>query len=473
MYQVPFDVEPLTFEESLGVLHSALRFGIQPMLESVEDMLTACGDPDLCFKCIQISGTNGKTSTARYTAAILAGEGLKVALYTSPELVSYNERMEICGAPIARDAFAHGIAVAREAGSRVNESREAQGLRPYDITEFDTLTVAAMVAFAEAQVDVAVLECGMGGRWDATSAAKSICSVAVTGVGLDHTRILGDTLEAIAGEKAAIIKHGRTCVLGVGTATPASVEDVFLDRCRDVGVTPVLLRPDRPFDAAGELNSGELAFHGDLPRAGYRISRFPGRIGGSLVVDIKTPLAEYDGVSALKPSYQAANVSCAIVLSEQFLGRHLDADALFDSVVTCPTPGRFDVVRPEPVGLIDACHNPQSVATFVSAVRGVEPDVRKRPVLLLAVLADKDVRGICRILAPEFPRFVVTKTQSPRALDEFGLARILREEGGEVEATYPSVEEALTALSDRPFVACGSITTAGEVSKILRGSDRW
>ena len=243
MYQLPFEVPEMTYAEALAHVRGALRFGICPLLETVEDMLAELGDPDLAFECVQIAGTNGKTSTARYTAAILAGEGLDVALYTSPELVSYTERMEVGGRPVSEEAFAHGVSAAKVAGERVNARRSAAGERPYDITEFDTLTVAAMVVFAEADVDVAVLECGLGGRWDATSAAKSIRSVAVTGIGLDHTRILGDTLEEIAGEKAAIIKPGRTCVLGAGTAEPASVERVLLDQARTAGVVPVLVRP--------------------------------------------------------------------------------------------------------------------------------------------------------------------------------------------------------------------------------------
>ena len=148
MYRVPFEVADLTYDEALEQLHSALRFGICPMLETVENMLAELGDPDLRYDCVQIAGTNGKTSTSRFTAAILAGEGLSVALYTSPELVSYTERMEVGGHPVSEAAFAHGIAAAAEAGRRVNASRAAAGERPYDVTEFDTLTVAAAVVFA-------------------------------------------------------------------------------------------------------------------------------------------------------------------------------------------------------------------------------------------------------------------------------------------------------------------------------------
>ena len=467
MYRVPFEVADLTYDEALEQLHSALRFGICPMLETVEDMLAELGDPDLCYDCVQIAGTNGKTSTSRFTAAILAGEGLSVALYTSPELVSYTERMEVGGHPVSEAAFAHGIAAAAEAGRRVNASRAAAGERPYDVTEFDTLTVAAAVVFAEAGVDVAVLECGMGGRWDATSAMKSIRSVAVTGIGLDHTRILGDTLEAIAGEKAAIIKPGRACVLGVGCATPTSVEDVFLEQCHAAGVTPTLVRALDRIDVAGEMHPGIAREHAGLPQASFGVTKRPHRLGAPLELSVNTPRSLYAELACLKPDYQAANVACAVALAEAHLGRALAQDALFESLVTCPTPGRFQLLRPEPPVLIDACHNPQSVEAFLAAVAAVEPDVARRPHLLCAVLADKDVAGIVRLLAPAFPSVCVTQTASPRALAAHELAGLFREAGATVTAEYPDVASATSALCGESYVACGSITLAGEVAGLL------
>lgn len=467
MYRVPFEVADLTYDEALEQLHSALRFGICPMLETVEDMLAELGDPDLRYDCVQIAGTNGKTSTSRFTAAILAGEGLSVALYTSPELVSYTERMEVGGAPVSEASFAHGIAAAAEAGRRVNTRRSAAGERPYDVTEFDTLTVAAAVVFAEAGVDVAVLECGMGGRWDATSAMKSIRSVAVTGIGLDHTRILGDTLEAIAGEKAAIIKPGRACVLGVGCATPTSVEDVFLEQCRAAGVTPTLVRALDRADVAGEMHPGIAREHAGLPQASFGVTKRPHRLGAPLELSVNTPRALYAELACLKPGYQAANVACAVALAEAHLGRALAQDALFESLVTCPTPGRFQLLRPEPPVLIDACHNPQSVEAFLAAVAAVEPDVARRPQLLCAVLADKDVAGIVRLLAPAFPSVCVTQTASPRALAAHELAGLFREAGATVTAEYPDVACATSALCGESYVACGSITLAGEVAGLL------
>ena len=469
IYAIPFDVPTISYGEALDVLRGALRFGICPLVETVEDMLAELGDPDLSFASVQIAGTNGKTSTARYTASILAGEGLSVALYTSPELVSYTERMEIAGQPVSGEQFARGIAAAQEAGRLVNARRTEAGERPYDITEFDLLTVAAMVVFAEADVDAAVLEVGLGGRWDATSAVKSIRSVAVTGIGLDHMRILGDTLEEIAREKAAVIRAGRSCVLGVGTATPESVEDVFIDRCAAQGVSEVLLRPCDADDAEGIMHPGRMRTHENLRRASYSIVSRPDRLGASLRLDVRTTRAVYEGLVARKPAYQAPNIACAVAVAEEFLNRDLAPETLRESVMDCPTPGRFDLVRVQPVGLVDACHNPQSVEAFLVSLRAMEPLVRDRPTLLCAVLADKDVEGIVGLLAPEFPRVVCTQTDSPRALPAEELARLFAERGVEPDAVYPTVELALEALEDEAFVACGSITTAGAVAGILRG----
>lgn len=467
-YTIPFDVPQLTYYESLAYVKSLVRLGICPVIETVEEMLVELGDPDLRFTCVQIAGTNGKTSTARYTAAILAGEGHKVALYTSPEFVHYTERMEIDGMPICREDFALGVAAARVAGERINRRREQAGMRPYDVTEFDTLTVAALVVYALRGIDVAVLEVGMGGRWDATSAAKSICSVAVTGIGLDHTRILGDTLEKIAAEKAAVIQHGRTCVLGVGTATPTSVEDVFLRRAEEQGVEPVLLRAEHGEDVVGITNPGEPLDREGYAHASFAITERPCGLGAPLRLDVHTPLTTYANLAAHKPYYQAANIACAVTLAESYVGRPLDEKSLRESVLACPTPGRFDLVSAKPPVLLDACHNPQSVRAFLHALALAEPDVASRPTLLCAILADKDVDGMVALLAHEFPAVVVTSTSSPRALSAAELADRFRARGVEPTGMYERLDEAVEALQGTSFVACGSITTAGEVSAWYR-----
>ena len=222
MYTVPFSYPVFSFEKavSLACDTGVISSDAGPLLETVVEMLDELKRPDAHFDCIQIAGTNGKTSTTRFTAAILRGEGLRCALYTSPQLVRYPERMEIDGAPISDDLFAQGISAAYEAGRRVNERRAAAGENIFTITPFDLLTVAALTVYALEGVDVAVLEVGMGGRWDATSATDPHV-VAITGIGLDHMRILGNTLAEIAGEKAAVIKPGRSVILGEGVHEPS------------------------------------------------------------------------------------------------------------------------------------------------------------------------------------------------------------------------------------------------------------
>ena len=355
-YVLPFEVDELSYDEAVSIAADTgvIAGDAGPLLETVVDMLDELGRLDEHFDCIQVAGTNGKTSTTRFTAAILRGEGKRTALYTSPQLVRYEERMEIDGAVVSPGEFAHGVSSALQAGRRVNARRAAVGEPAYTITPFDLLTAAAMVVFAERGVDVAVLEVGMGGRWDATSATDPV-AVAITGIGLDHTRILGDTLEAIAGEKAAVIKPGRLVVLGEGTHEP-SVQRVMDERCAACGVTPWVVS--------------------------HETLREPDRIGGVVSFVTRASRSEYR-VNMHKPAYQPQNAACAIALAEGYLdGAVLDASAVERSLDSFPVPGRFDVVRMDPLVLVDACHNPQSCENFIAALDEVEPSIAERPALL-------------------------------------------------------------------------------------------
>lgn len=450
LYRVPFEVVELPYDEAVAIAADTGKISgdAGPLLETVVDMLDELERPDEHFDCIQVAGTNGKTSTTRFTAAILRGEGLHTALYTSPQLVRYEERMEVDGTVVSPEQFAHGVSAAAEAGRRVNARRAAMGEPSYTITPFDLLTVAAMVVFAEARIDVAVLEVGLGGRWDATSATDPV-AVAITGIGLDHTRILGDTLAQIAGEKAAVIKPGRFVVLGEGTHEP-SVQRVIEDRCSACGVSPWI--------------------------AAHEVLRELDRIGGAVSFCTTTARAEYR-IEMHKPAYQPQNAACAIALAEGYVGRALDAAVLEQSLDACPIPGRFDVVRADPLVLVDACHNPQSCENFVAALDEVEPDVCRRPALLIAALSDKDVSGIVDVLVPAFPRVMVTATQSDRALPVLELAKLVREKlrglGRDEEdalEVFDSVSEALDwcTANDAPVIAAGTITLAGEVAGLLR-----
>ena len=451
MYTVPFSYPLFSYEKAVSLASDTgvISGDAGPLLETVVEMLNELERPDAHFDCIQIAGTNGKTSTTRFTAAILRGEGLRCALYTSPQLVRYPERMEIDGAPISDELFARGVSAAYEAGRRVNERRTAAGESIFTITPFDLLTVAALTVYALEGVDVAVLEVGMGGRWDATSATDPHV-VAITGIGLDHMRILGNTLAKIAGEKAAVIKPGRSVILGEGVHEP-SVWEVMQNRCRECEVSPLA--------------------------SSHEVLKCPAHLGDTLDFACETSRERYE-CSLYKPLYQAQNASCAIFVAEEYLGRALDSELLEDSLANCPTPGRFDVLQNDPLVLIDACHNPQSCENFVSSLDEINADVALRPLLLTAALADKDVSGIVDVLVPAFPRIVVTQTASGRAIPADELAQLvlakLEELGrptSDLVKVIPSVPDAVDQLTyaGEAFVAAGTITLAGEVAGIVRG----
>lgn len=451
-YSVPFEIPDLTIEEAIRIASDTGTFSTDyesPLLETVVDLLEELERPDCYYDCLQIAGTNGKTSTSRFTAAILRGEGLSTGLFASPHLVRFPDRLEINGRVVSDEVFCHGVSAAFEAGKRVNARRVSAGKKPYFVSPFDILTVAGLVVYAEAQVDVAVLEVGMGGRWDATSATDPV-AVAITGIGLDHMKWLGDTLAKIAAEKAAVIKPGRKVVLGE-SVHEATVQPVMDDRCRECGVVPWV--------------------------SNHAVTRVPECLGGALEFSTTTARAIYTP-HMVKPSYQTQNAACAIALSEAYLGRELDHAKLDASLMACPTPGRFDILSTSPLRLIDACHNPQSCENFIASLDEIEPDVAKRPALLTAELADKDVSGILDVLVPAFPAIVVTKTDNKRALSAEDLARMVRAKLAELGrpetdllGVFDCVDEALAFFDrdDAPFVAAGTITLAGEVAASLRG----
>lgn len=465
------------------ILGAALSNGIDPSLEPISAMLAELGDPDLRFRAIQLVGTNGKTSTARYAARILAAEGLKVGLYVSPLFMDYADQIEVEGAAVRHCELDRAVAEAYAVGCRIDARRAAAGLEPFGFSEFELLTAAAVLIFAWRGVDVAVVEAGMGGEWDATSAIRSITTVCVTGIGLDHTRFLGNTVEEIAASKAAVIRHGRACVLGPGTEEPQTVENVLLSRCGAEQVDPVLVRPGDAF-AHGGTGGGGGAPSGIAPDepatsslalfdVAWDANGLPSAADNGMVpleINLRTPRATYEGLRAQKPSYQAQNIACAATLAEEFLRRPLDVDKLRDAVATCPTPGRFDMISDDPPVIVDACHNPQSVEAFLSAWKRMMParTPAEQPTLLCAIFADKDVDNIVAQLTSVFSRVVVVRTRAARAMDPVELAKVFELHGVMPEAVFSNVPDALRYLEGRPFVACGSITVAGEVAANLR-----
>lgn len=483
-WEAPFELaqhQRLDFGQAIERVTAALCFGIDLTLETTREIMAELGHPERCYRCVQVAGTNGKTSTSRYTAALLAGEGLLCGLYTSPHLVSYVERVEVGGHPVSEEAFARGVSWALAAWERVR-ARNAEMAR-LGCTEFELLTAAATVIFAEAGVDVAVLEVGLGGRWDATSAVRTQ-GCCVTGIGLDHMRVLGDTLGQIAQEKAAVIHAGNPCVLGPDAVRPEEVAEVMLGRCAEQGVVPAVV-------CCSDEEARRAEARG-LPATRATVGHSPDALGDelSLSVEVHAPAcsrAVYDGIRMTAPVYQASNVGCALALATALMGRPLDPAAARRALRECPTPGRFEVVRTDPLVLLDACHNPQSARAFARALRQVAPERSQRPALLFAALSDKDHLGIARVIAPLFDEIVVTQSDSPRALPAEVLADEVRQVWDDSDdvrqagASWSEPGRSLTVIADlgaalehlraRSFVCCGTITLIGQVKGMLLASE--
>lgn len=459
--------EELGMAEAVERVEASLRLGIDPSLEPIRKILDELGHPEYAYECVQVAGTNGKTSTSRYTAALLRACGYKVGLYTSPHLVSYTERIEIDGRPVDEACFAHGVSLALKAWEGVcacDPAMAAQG-----VTEFELLTAAAFTIYALNGVDFAVLEVGLGGRWDATSAAPT-AACAVTGIGLDHMAILGDTLGKIAVEKAQVIRPGNPVVLGTGAVRPPEVLDVMLGRCEQVDVRPCVVVDAANANVAG-LDEGEC------DRAVFHITHAPTSPADVLAFDVSLRVdlpdegyidAVYPGIRLSGPVYQAQNAACALALATAVAGEPIDPALAALALGSCPVPGRFQTLSRDPLVMVDACHNPQSAEAFRDAVEAAFPRREERPVLVLGALADKDYRGIVKVVVPLFDRVVVTQSASGRALAASEVAaEVELVSGRKPLGVYPDVRQTVRALYGESFIACGTITLIGEIAELF------
>jgi len=438
------------FAAAIRELEAALKFGIDPSLDGIRALTEAMGRPQDSFASVQTTGTNGKSSTTRLVAALLAAEGVCTAAYTSPHLESYTERIELGGAPVSEGDFALAMTAAVDAAAAV-------GGGAHSFTEFELLTAAALWLMRERGVDVACLEVGMGGRWDSTSVVDPSVAV-ITGVGLDHTERLGSTVEAIAADKAQIIKPGASVVLGPGTA---DVAGIFLERAAGFGLHPRFVAEDgaaSPVDEALTVR--------------YVLRRRPDRPSGTLALDVRGIHAEYVGLELTAPAYQAPNVATAIAAAECALGRALDADFARGALVAITFPGRFELLATAPPFVIDGAHNPQAAAVLAAAILDAWPGDRSRPLCVLGVLTDKDAEGIVRALAPAVDGFVVTQPDSPRARDAADLAAIVEYATGSWPEIKPDLADAIAHARGRAgargVIVTGSLYTAGQARALLR-----
>jgi dihydrofolate synthase / folylpolyglutamate synthase len=417
-----------------------------PDLDRITDLLDLLGSPQRGYPSIHITGTNGKTTTARMVDTLLREFGVRTGRYTSPHLESVTERIALDGASLDADRFA----AAYDDVAPFAELVDARHEDP--LTFFELLTAMAFAAFADTPVEVAVVEVGLGGRWDATNVVQAPVAV-VTPIGLDHVGILGDTVEAIAGEKAGIIHPGAVVVQAPQPPAAAAVLD---RRAEEVGASVVRVGTD-------------FGVRSRVVAVGGQMLELEG-LGGS-----------YDEIFLpLHGPHQAGNAVCALAAVEAFFGAgadrgRLDIDVVRSAFASVTSPGRMEVVRRSPTVILDGAHNPAGAAALAVALD--EAFSFQRLVAVVAVLSDKDAAGLLGALDPVVDSVVVTTNSSPRALAVDDLAAIAVETLGEARVDVSprlddAIEAAVTAAEEGGTVSggvlvTGSIVTVGEARRLL------
>jgi dihydrofolate synthase/folylpolyglutamate synthase len=359
-------------------------FGMRFGLDRMHKLMTALGMPQRRFATIHVVGTNGKSSTVRFIAGILERHGLRTGSYTSPHLTSFTERVEIGEQPISGSDFAAAVTRAAHAAELVNRTQEEGDT----VTQFEALTAAVYHELARREVEVAVIEAGLGGRYDATNVIPSKVQV-LTGVGLEHTRWLGPTIKDIAEEKLDVVRtHGVLVTGELDAEAEAVAERVATER------------------------------HATRVRA--------------------TPTGDY--TLAAHGSFQRANFALARAAAEAFLGE-LDERAVRAAAAEVRVPGRMQVVSHEPLTVLDGAHNPAGAEAVAQALPEL---VGEREVIgVLGVLDDKDAAGMLRALLPRLDRVVFTHSSNPRSLSPGTLESLSEQLGGPPSETVADPRKAL------------------------------
>jgi dihydrofolate synthase/folylpolyglutamate synthase len=446
------DSPPLTLATVEAVLNRRWpETRIEPTLGRITALLDLLGNPQRAYPVIQIAGTNGKTSVARMIDSLLTAMGLRTGRFTSPHLQKVTERISLDGAPIDDDRSVETCGDIAPYVDMVDEASARSG--GVALSKFEILTAMAFAAFADAPVDVGIIEVGIGGTWDSTNVVDAQVAV-VTPIGIDHIEYLGPDLESIAGNKAGIIKQGATAVIGPQV---------------DEAMTVLLRR-------AVEMDATVARFGSEFDVTERSIA-----VGGQLLT--------LQGLSAISPevflplpgAHQASNAAVALAAVEAFLGagrdRSLDLQAVQDGFAAAASPGRLERVRTSPMIFIDAAHNPHGAIALATALD--EEFSFTRLIGVLAVMGDKDVRGVLESLADSFDEVVVTVNSSPRSMPVDDLAEIAGDVFGEHRVhTAPRMDEAIALAvdlaEDDPEAAAGaavlitgSVVSAGDARALV------
>lgn len=434
-----------------SIISRAPEHDIDPTLDRVAQVCELLGDPQRAFRTIHITGTNGKTSTSRMTERLVREHGLRTGRFTSPHLTSVTERIAIDGEPLSAERF---IEVWKDVAPYVEmvdtSSQAAGGPR---LSFFEVLTVMAFAAFADAPVDVAIIEVGLGGLWDSTNVVDAEIAI-ITPVALDHQQWLGDTVEEIAAQKAGIVKDGATLVLA---QQDHLAEDVIVE-----------IAAARGAHVVREGTDIEVA------------ERFAA-VGGQLM-SLRTPAGLYTEIfMPVYGAHQAHNALLALTATEALVsgGGALDGDIVGAAFQGVDAPGRLEVVRRSPTILVDAAHNAAGARALVDAIE--ESFDFTRLVGVVGILADKDAETILSLLEPVLAEVVVTQSSSVRshdvddleeiAIDIFGEDRVRSagrlDEAIDVAAGRAESEDVIGVGTGTGVLVTGSVILAAEARTLL------
>ena len=422
---------------------------LEPSLDRIEAFTEMLGDPQRAYPVIHLTGTNGKTSTSRMIDTLLRALDLRTGRFTSPHVEKMNERISIDGEPLSDEAFVEAFNDVAPYTHLVDADQ------PHPLSFFETVVAMAYAKFAEAPVDVAVVEVGMGGSWDATNVADGTVAV-VTPISVDHAQYLGGTPAVIAVEKAGIIKEGAVAVVA---EQADDVLAVLTARAQEVGAT--LLREGVDFAVVSRAAA----------------------VGGQ-VVTLKGLRATYEDLFLpLYGAHQAQNAAVALAAVEAFVGGEepLGDELVRAAFATVSSPGRLEVVRRSPTIVLDAAHNPHGAEATAAAL---DDSFSFSPLVgVVGVMGDKDVEGVLAAFEPHLEHLVVTQSSSDRSMRARRLAEVAVPIFGEDRVTIvPDLADAIDAaaalveggsadsLSTGAVLVTGSVVTVGEARVLLGGA---
>ncbi len=425
---------------------------LEPSLDRIAALTELLGDPQATYPVVHLTGTNGKTSTARMVDALVRAAGLRTGRFTSPHVESMTERISLDGDPVSEEQFLGAYLDVAALATLVDEDS------PHPLSFFEMVVGMAFAAFADAPVDVAVVEVGMGGSWDATNVADATVAVLLP-IAVDHASYLGSRPVDIAREKAGIIKPGSVVV---SAAQQPDVAEVIAERAREVGAT--------------------VLWEGEDFGVEHRVPA----VGGQML-QLRGVRAAYDEVFLpLYGAHQAQNAAVALAAVEAVLGEDpLGSELVHEAFEQVTSPGRLEVVRRSPTIVLDAAHNPHGAAALADAL---EDSFSFSPLIgVVGVMADKDYEGLLAALEPMMAAIVCTQARTPRAMPAEDLAEVARGIFG-IDRVYvaagldDALEQAATlaeeggvfgeAIGSGGVLVTGSVVTVGEARHLLTARRR-